>query len=308
MLKNRRRRKLNFFQFLTLTVVKLPWLWAILLVWVIMSAPPRTVNNYFSASAQDIPTPTPPRNGLEEIADLVAKANDISQILFRALITQESAWNAQIVSPAGAIGLGQVMPFNAPLCGITAVDLTEPEANLRCSAKILKEALAYWKGDIDYALGEYNAGRDAVKTRNALKEFKETRLYVARIKAIVAGMQTPIPCHSKECLRMKENASAGGDSLPKLFELAEAIQSNVSGIIWFSGFNDGYQPRIEKGHDEGRAMDCVLVWPERRAEVITAVRNLASDLNLSVRIVDEYERTKGTGGHLHIELNGGESI
>src|SRR6266511_2588083 len=51
--------------------------------------------------------------------------------LVRAVIRQESRFDPFAVSPAGAIGLMQVMPFNASRLGLTPEDLREPEKNLQ---------------------------------------------------------------------------------------------------------------------------------------------------------------------------------
>lgn len=239
----------------------------------------------------------------ETIAREKARDFEIDETLFVALITQESKWNPQAESSKGARGLGQVMPFNAKKCGITEDDLWLPRCNLGCSALILKEALDYWKGDVKHALAEYNAGRDAVENRNALTEFRETRIYVARILAIVASYQNT-DCHSKGCLRMKEKAQAGGESENGLFALATLVQSNVKGLIWFSGFNDGYK-HIENGHKEGRALDFTLVDETTSKAVVKQVKTIGKQAGVTLRILDEYisPSANATAGHIHVEFN-----
>lgn len=48
-----------------------------------------------------------------------------------AIAMGESGLDDSIVSPAGAIGLWQIMPFNAPPYGYTAADLYNPAVNAR---------------------------------------------------------------------------------------------------------------------------------------------------------------------------------
>lgn len=50
---------------------------------------------------------------------------------FVAIAMAESSLDASAVSPAGAIGLWQIMPFNAPPFGFTARQLYEPAVNAR---------------------------------------------------------------------------------------------------------------------------------------------------------------------------------
>ncbi len=146
---------------------------------------------------ESIKLPSQPPQDLRGKSRFWAATYRIDPALFAALIEQESRWQIDAVSPAGARGLGQVMPFNAPGCGITQNDLFDPDKNLQCSGKILKEALVYWDqrfpNDADsairHALGEYNAGRNAVIHRNALTDFRETKQYVQNIM----GNYVPTP-------------------------------------------------------------------------------------------------------------------
>ena len=113
----------------------------------------------------------------------------IDPALFQALVKQESNWQFDAVSNKGALGLAQIMPHNAAFCHTTTDQLTDPDVNLDCGAKILADELGYWqkqfpddnKQAIQHALASYNAGRPAVINRNALTEFPETREYVRRI-------------------------------------------------------------------------------------------------------------------------------
>ncbi len=137
-----------------------------------------------------------PNEKLKAKATRYAKKFRIDAKLFHALIQQESRWRKLIRSPVGATGLGQVMPFNVPLCTKEKLNESErvawlknPDNNLYCSAKILKSELVYWdrkfpddaEKAIKHALGSYNAGRNAVEFKNAITAYRETRNYVATI-------------------------------------------------------------------------------------------------------------------------------
>ena len=114
-------------------------------------------------------------------ADLIreaAKANGISATLLDALIKQESGFRAKIVSPAGAIGLTQLMPKTAKSLG---VDPYDPLQNITGGAKYLKQQLDKFGGDISLALAAYNAGPGAVSKYGGIPPYKETQNYVKSV-------------------------------------------------------------------------------------------------------------------------------
>src|SRR5262249_55056957 len=96
-------------------------------------------------------------------AEIAAAVLDVKSIhyvppaLVRAIIQQESRFNAREVSRSGAIGLMQVMPFNAPRVGIDARDLWEPSQNILAGVRLLAVLLNYYDGDLISALVAYNA-------------------------------------------------------------------------------------------------------------------------------------------------------
>jgi soluble lytic murein transglycosylase-like protein len=73
-----------------------------------------------------------------------------------ALIQVESAFQADAVSSAGAVGLMQIMPFWIRELGRSADDLMDPWLNLRYGCTILAHYLAVERGDLTRALARYN--------------------------------------------------------------------------------------------------------------------------------------------------------
>lgn len=90
---------------------------------------------------------------------IAAKQYSIDPLLLTAVVKQESQFVATAISPAGAMGLGQLMPPTAATCGIT--DPFDPIQNLDCAAMVLRENLDRF-GNIELALAAYNAGPRAV--------------------------------------------------------------------------------------------------------------------------------------------------
>jgi soluble lytic murein transglycosylase-like protein len=96
---------------------------------------------------------------LEAEVERAADAHRIPRRVLKALVKVESAYNPKAVSPVGARGIAQIMPFNAKRCGLPDADhLWDPTYNLRCGARILREELDV-HGDLQRALTVYNCGR-----------------------------------------------------------------------------------------------------------------------------------------------------
>lgn len=107
-----------------------------------------------------------------------ADAAGIDRDLLTAVVWSESDFVADAVSPAGAVGLAQLMPGTADALG---VDPYDPEQNLAGGARFLAEMLDRF-GSFDLALAAYNAGPARLAehlddpTSNPLPE--ETERYV----------------------------------------------------------------------------------------------------------------------------------
>lgn len=104
---------------------------------------------------------------------------DVPPALVKALIHTESAFNPRVVSRAGAVGLMQVMPFNAPKVGLTEADLWHPERNILAGVRLLAVLLLHYQGDLISALAAYNARPR--KLYAPLPRNGETPKYVQRV-------------------------------------------------------------------------------------------------------------------------------
>lgn len=95
-----------------------------------------------------------------EIADAVEDVRAVFEVppaLVKAVIRQESGFDPRARSRAGAIGLMQVMPFNAAKVGLHEGDLWIPAKNILAGVRLLAVLLRHYEGDLISALAAYNA-------------------------------------------------------------------------------------------------------------------------------------------------------
>jgi len=100
-----------------------------------------------------------------------------------ALVAVESSWRPDAVSPAGARGLGQLMPDTAAGLG---VDPDDGEANLEGTARHLRGLLDRYarfapQARYERALAGYNAGAGSVDRYGGVPPFAQTQTYVRRV-------------------------------------------------------------------------------------------------------------------------------
>ena len=100
--------------------------------------------------------------------------------LLDALIWQESQYNPMAVSPAGAVGLAQLMPGTASDLGVR--NRYDPVANINGGARYLRQMLDKF-GGIHLALAAYNAGPNAVHKAKGIPRYRETQNYVKKVLA-----------------------------------------------------------------------------------------------------------------------------
>jgi soluble lytic murein transglycosylase-like protein len=111
---------------------------------------------------------------------LNAKRYGIDSYLVFCVMTQESHFNVGATSPAGALGLMQLMPGTAARYGVT--NPYDPAQNIMGGTHYLSDLLKLFGGRVDLALAGYNAGEGAVmKYGNRVPPYSETQAYVRTI-------------------------------------------------------------------------------------------------------------------------------
>ena len=128
------------------------------------------------------------------------KASDHTGVdydLLKAVIAVESGFDAQAISPKGAVGLMQLMPATAQRFGVEASrqrsvqqQLADPAVNVPAGARYLNHLMGLFPGRLDLALAAYNAGEGAVRRAGqAIPPFQETRNYVKAVLGIYEQLQ-----------------------------------------------------------------------------------------------------------------------
>ena len=128
-----------------------------------------------------------------------SKAHNIDFELLQALIATESGFDANVVSPKGAVGLMQLMPPTAQRYGVsgdakTPIEkkLTDPQTNIKAGTRYLRDLINMFPGKLELALAAYNAGEGAVQRYgNKIPPFKETQNYVVTVMQIYTQLKPP---------------------------------------------------------------------------------------------------------------------
>ena len=121
-------------------------------------------------------TARPSRATIDRLIDRYAKRYALERDLVHAVVRAESAYNAHAVSPAGAVGVMQVMPATAAIYGVrSATDLFDAETNVRVGTRHLKKLVSRY--GIGKAVMAYNAGEGALQRHGGFVSYAETQRY-----------------------------------------------------------------------------------------------------------------------------------
>jgi soluble lytic murein transglycosylase len=132
--------------------------------------------------------------------DCDGKKSGVDSLVLHSIIRQESLFQYNALSPAGAVGLMQLMPRTATEVArkekvrkmFRRNDLLNPEVNVALGAAYLSRLLRWYDGDYIRAVAAYNAGEAAVSRWWKRAEgdpamflermsYRETRMYLRKV-------------------------------------------------------------------------------------------------------------------------------
>ncbi len=121
----------------------------------------------------------------DPIIQEIASREGLDPYLIKCIIKAESDFNPNAISPAGAMGLMQLMQEVTRLYNMK--DPFDPRENISTGVKHFKVLMKYFNDDIPLALAAYHAGLGRVKKRMAVPPIRATIDYVNRIMMYYTG-------------------------------------------------------------------------------------------------------------------------
>lgn len=143
-----------------------------------------------SAEARVPQAPETRRANLWNMVQETSNRHGLDPKLVDLVIRMESGYHPYVVSPAGAQGVMQLMPYTASLYGVK--NAFDPLQNISGGVRYLKDLLSRYNSDLKLALAAYNAGPGAVDRHGGVPPYQETRKYVSAILNAYQGVHPPV--------------------------------------------------------------------------------------------------------------------
>ncbi len=119
------------------------------------------------------------------LAVAIAAEEEVDPNWVLSIMRAENAgFDPGLISPAGAVGLMQVMPKIGEAFGVH--DLTDPEPNIRAGTRFLRVLIDKYSNPVLIAAA-YNAGEPRVDAHQSLPLIRETADYVTRVVGYYTG-------------------------------------------------------------------------------------------------------------------------
>lgn len=133
-----------------------------------------------SALSGRAPAPAAPEH-IDALVHSNASTWQVDPALVKAVIANESGFDANATSKVGAQGLMQLMPGTASSLGVR--DPYDPGQNVAGGTRYLRGLLDRFGGDARLAVAAYNAGPGAVEKYGDVPPYAETQNYVQNVLA-----------------------------------------------------------------------------------------------------------------------------
>lgn len=109
--------------------------------------------------------------------------------LMDSVVLAESRYRLDAVSPAGAVGIAQLMPGTARDLGL--LDRFDGPGSIEAGARYLRFLIDTFSGSVPLAVAAYNAGPRAVQRAHGVPLNRETPAYVQRVLGYWSAMGSP---------------------------------------------------------------------------------------------------------------------
>jgi soluble lytic murein transglycosylase-like protein len=157
---------------------------------------PVSASGYVTPAATTPATITPPAGSstsspYDATIAQAATRYDIDPAILHGLIQQESGFDPNARSSAGALGLTQLMPGTASSLGVT--NPLDPTQSIEGGARYLSEMLSKFGGNTAEALAAYNAGPGAVSQYGGVPPYAETQAYVNKVLGYADAYRQSLP-------------------------------------------------------------------------------------------------------------------
>jgi soluble lytic murein transglycosylase-like protein len=124
------------------------------------------------------PAPVAPAH-IERLVSANAGAWGVDPALVKAIIANESGFDANATSKTGAQGLMQLEPQTA--AGLGVANAYDPAQNIWGGTRYIRGLLDRFHGDLRLAVAAYNAGPGAVERYGGVPPYAETQAYVENV-------------------------------------------------------------------------------------------------------------------------------
>lgn len=122
---------------------------------------------------------------IESLIQKYALRHGVDPALVRAVMSQESGFNPNAVSPKGAQGLMQLMPDTAAFMGVR--NPFDPEQNIAGGVGYLRHCLDCFNNNVPLAVAAYNAGPSRVARSQGVPAIRETQNFVKNVMGTYTG-------------------------------------------------------------------------------------------------------------------------
>lgn len=159
----------------------------------VIEIPAAFVASFETEESTAPPSPAPPaapRRAPERAKDATTLVRDAARrtglppALVESVARVESNLRPEAVSPKGALGVMQLMPATARAL---EADPHNTAQNIDAGARLLRELLIKYDGDVVKALSAYNAGSGAVDRYRGMPPYAETQDYVDKVIRAYVG-------------------------------------------------------------------------------------------------------------------------